>query len=49
MAVYNGEQSSPTYWHQVRVDQLVTYVLYHSGKDKPDYRDMKSKKVYMYI
>ena len=25
------------------VDQRVTYVLYHSGQDKPDNRDMKGK------
>ena len=33
-----------TFSHRfIMVDQRVTYVLYHSGQDKPDYRDMKGK------
>lgn len=43
LVVQNGEQSSPTYYHQLMVDQRVTYVLYHSDQDKPDKSDMNSK------
>ena len=40
----HGDQRSPTNYHQLMVDHLVSYVLYHTDKVSPDIRDMISKR-----